>query len=74
MLTEYVRLSGRGVRSADALLEKTETRDLALIEQEIDGFYEQLHRGHMVDLATLSEMLELNLEGIRGTASRRFKP
>ena len=65
VLTEYVRLAGRGVRSADGLLERTESRDLALIEQAVDTFYEQLHRGHMIDLATLSDVLELNLGSIQ---------
>jgi hypothetical protein len=72
LLTEYVRLSNRGVSSAGDLLEKTETHDLPRIEQAIDTFYERLHRSHMVDLATLGEMLELNLESIATTSSRRF--
>jgi hypothetical protein len=72
LLTEYVRLSSRGVRSAGDLLEKTETRELPMIERAIDGYYEHLHRAHLVDLATLGEMLELNLEGIRATTPRRF--
>jgi hypothetical protein len=74
LLTEYVRLSTRGVRSADELLEKTETSDLALIEQAVDGFYERLHRSHMVDLATLREVIELNLERIAAVSTRRFTP
>ena len=72
LLMEYVRLSNRGIRSADDLLEKTETHDLPRIEEAIDTFYERLHRSHVVDLATLSEVLELNLESIATTSSRRF--
>ncbi|MDP9369359.1 MAG: hypothetical protein M3Q03_13980, partial [Chloroflexota bacterium] len=44
LLIEYVRLSDRGIRSADGLLEKIETRDLPMVEQAVDAFYEQLHR------------------------------
>jgi hypothetical protein len=72
LLTEYVRLSNRGIRSAGDLLEKTETHDLPRIEQAVDTFYERLHRSHVVDLATLSEVLELNLESIATASSRRF--
>ena len=74
LLTEYVRLSNRGISSAGDLLEKTETHDLPRIERAIDTFYERLHRSHVVDLATLSEVLELNLESIATTSSRRFTP
>ena len=65
LLTEYVRLSNREISSASELLEKTETHDLPRIERAIDTFYERLHRSHVVDLATLGEMLELNLEQYR---------
>lgn len=74
LLTEYVRLSKRGVTSADELLEQTESRDLPLIERAVDVFYERLHRSHVVDLATLREMLEVNLESVTVTSSRRFMP
>lgn len=74
LLIEYVRLSDRGIRSADGLLEKIETRDLPMVEQAVDAFYEQLHRPHLVDLATLGEVLEFNLESIAATTPRRFTP
>jgi hypothetical protein len=74
LLTEYVRLSNRGINSAGDLLEKTETQGLPRIERAIDSFYERLHRSHVVDLATLGELLELNLERIATTSSRRFTP
>jgi hypothetical protein len=73
LLTEYVRLSTRGISSAGDLLEKTETHDLPRIERAIDTFYERLHRSHVVDLATLGEVLELNLDTITTASSRRFK-
>ncbi len=74
LLIEYVRLSDRGIRSADTLLEKIETHDLPMVEQAVDAFYEQLHRAHVVDLATLGEVLEFNLESIAATARRRVTP
>ncbi len=74
LLIEYVRLSDRGIRSADGLLEKIETRDLPMVEQAVDAFYEQLHRPHVVDLATLGEVLEFNLESIAATTPRRSTP
>ncbi len=74
LLIEYVRLSDRGIRSADGLLEKIETRDLPMVEQAVDAFYEQLHRPHVVDPATLGEVLEFNLESIAATTPRRSTP
>ena len=74
LLTEYVRLSSRGVTSAHGLLEKVETGDLPMIEQAVEAFYEQLHRASLLDLATLSEILAFGLDGIRATVSRRTKP
>jgi hypothetical protein len=70
ILTEYVVLSGRKIKSARTVLEKIETHDLPLIERAADDFYENLHRQEMIDLATLSEVLELNLESIRTTPRR----
>ncbi len=74
LLIEYVRLSDRGIRSAGEVLEKIETRDLPMVEQAVDAFYERLHRAHVVDLATLGEVLEFNLESITATPARRVKP
>jgi hypothetical protein len=72
LLTEYVRLSNRGVTSAGDLLDRTESHDLPRIERAVQTFYERLHRSHVVDLATLGEVLELDLERIDTTSSRRF--
>jgi hypothetical protein len=74
LLTEYVRLSNRGISSAGDLLEKIETHDLPRIERAIVTFYERLHRSHVVDLATLGEVLELNLDHIATTSYRRLAP
>jgi hypothetical protein len=72
LLMEYVRLSKRGISDAGDLLEKTETQYLPRIERSIDTFYERLHRSHVVDLATFGEVLELNLDRISTTSSRRL--
>jgi hypothetical protein len=72
LLTEYVRLSNRDISGAGDLLEKTEAQDLPRLERALDTFYERLNRSHMVDLATLGEMLDVNLESIATTSSRRF--
>ena len=74
MLTQYVRLSTREVRSAEAELERIETNDLPMIERAVDNFFEKLHRAQVVDLATLREVLEFNLERIDATSLRRFTP
>lgn len=74
LMTEYVRLSSRDIRSADEVLEKIETRDLPMVEHAVDTFYERLHRASVVDLATLGEVLEFNLESIAATTPRRATP
>jgi hypothetical protein len=74
LLTEYVRLSNRRVTSAGDLLDRTETHDLPRIERVIHTFYERLHRSHVVDLATIGDVLELDLDRIDTTSSRRFTP
>jgi hypothetical protein len=72
LLAKYVRLSTRGVRSADAVIEKTEAHELPLFEQAAVAFYEQYHRGDVGDLAALSDVLEFSLEDIVITRPRRM--
>jgi hypothetical protein len=72
LMTEYVRLSNRDISSAGELLEKTETQDLPRLERALETFYERLNRSHMIDLATLGDMLDVNLDSISTTSSRRF--
>jgi hypothetical protein len=72
LVKEYVRLSKRGISGASDLLEKIETQTLPHIERTIDTFYERLHRSHVVDLATFDDVLDLNLERIATTSSRRL--
>ncbi|MDQ3541892.1 MAG: hypothetical protein M3440_14520 [Chloroflexota bacterium] len=74
LLTQYVRLSTRGVRSADGAIEKTERHDFPMIETAARSFYEKLHRSTVVDLAALGEVLELNIDGMRTTQFRRPTP
>jgi DNA-binding CsgD family transcriptional regulator len=64
LLTEYVRLASRGIKSAEGLIDKTETHDLPMIEQAVDAFCEQLNRAHVVDLEALGGVLDLNLRSI----------
>ena len=74
LLTEYVRLSSREVASAKATIEQTESRDLNRIRQTLDDVYEALHRKAVIDLAVLSEMIELNRDSITLTLPRRIEP
>jgi hypothetical protein len=62
LLTEYLRLAGRGIAGADATLRRIEERNLPQIESRLDTLYQQLHRGDVIDLAVASEMLELELD------------
>jgi hypothetical protein len=71
LLTEYVRLTSRGVVSAASMVERTESLDLPLVEQTIDDIYERLHRAHLANLATAAALLELNLERVANAISRR---
>lgn len=74
LLDEYVRLSSRGLRSAQPLLERAESHDLPMLERAIDTYYERLHRGSLVDLATHAEMLEINVESLDMISPRRSVP
>lgn len=71
LITEYHPIATRGVAGAGDLLAKVETVDLPLIEQAVDDFYEHLHQRQMIDLAILSDMLQVNLESVRATMRRR---
>jgi hypothetical protein len=74
LLTEYVRLTTRGVKSAGELIRKVETHDLPMIERATGVFYEKLHRANVVDLAALGDVLELNIESISTSRLRRSSP
>jgi hypothetical protein len=73
LLTEYIRLTTRGVAAASDLIERVELQDLPLIEQAIDDIHERLHRSSLTELATMSELLELNLEWVVNAMSRRSR-
>jgi hypothetical protein len=70
-LTNYVRLAKRNVKSAGDLLAKAESHDLPMFERAADDFFERLHRALVVDLATLADILELNLESMDTSTMRR---
>lgn len=61
ILTQYARLSARGVAAAQPALERVEMHDLPLIERRMGALYERIHRGDVIDLQVASEMLELGL-------------
>ena len=60
-VTEYVRLSGRDVKSARARADRVETCHLARYEAAIDAFDEELNRSSEIDVAALREVLDSNL-------------
>ena len=62
LLSGYLRLSSRGIESADATLRRIEEQNLPQIESRLDGLYDQLHRGDVIDLTVASEMLDLELQ------------
>lgn len=74
LLTEYIRLSGRGVVSAVPVLARIEQYDFELIQQEINQLYEEIHRRQVIDLAVQSEMIELNREISERSTPRRIGP
>ncbi|MGH2533475.1 MAG: 5-bromo-4-chloroindolyl phosphate hydrolysis family protein [Thermomicrobiales bacterium] len=70
IVSQYARLSSRGVATARDALDRVETHDLPLIERRMDELYDRIHRGDVIDLQVASEMLELGLmEG--GTSSKQ---
>lgn len=71
LLAGYVRLTSRGVRSADEAIAKVETHDFPMIEEAARTFHDRVHRANVVDLAALGEVLELNIEGMRTARLRR---
>jgi hypothetical protein len=74
LLAEYVRLSARGVKTAEPLLHKAETHDLPLIERAVETFYEKLNRGIVIDLATHAEILSLDIDSLETHAPWRTRP
>jgi hypothetical protein len=62
LLSGYLRLSSRGIESADTTLRRIEEQNLPQIETRLDALYDQLHRGDVIDLTVASEMLDLQLE------------
>lgn len=72
LLTQYVRLAGRGVASAGPAIAKIEENDLPLLDRKLRELYEGLHRGDVIDLEVASEMLEFDLAGVEPASPRRL--
>lgn len=70
ILTRYSRLVSRDLTTARPVLDRVETHDLPLLQRRYDEFYEQVHRGDLIDLQVASEMLAFELdEPVNGTPS-----
>ncbi len=70
ILTRYSRLVSRDLTTARPVLDRVETHDLPLLQRRYDEFYEQVHRGDLIDLEVASEMLAFELdEPVNGTPS-----
>ena len=70
ILTRYARLVSRDLTTARPVLDRVETHDLPLLQRRYDEFYEQVHRGDLIDLEVASEMLAFELdEPVNGTPS-----
>ena len=70
ILTRYSRLVSRDLTTARPVLDRVETHDLPLLLRRYDEFYEQVHRGDLIDLEVASEMLAFELdEPVNGTPS-----
>ena len=73
-VTEYVRLSGRDVKSARARADKVESCHLARFEAAVDAFDEELNRASEIDPAALWDALESSLRGLDTLASTQESP
>lgn len=73
LLSTYLRLAEREIRSAGDGLKRIESHDLPLILDAVDDFYERLHSGQLTDLATMSELIEFNLESVRAMMRGRVR-
>lgn len=70
ILTRYARLVSRDLTTARPVLDRVETHDLPLLQRRYDEFYEQVHRGDLIDLEVASEMLAFELdEPVNGAPS-----
>jgi hypothetical protein len=61
IMTRYARLAPRDLTTARPALERVEQHDLPLLQKRFDQFYEQVHRGDLIDLEVASEMLAFEL-------------
>lgn len=68
IVSRYVRLSSRGISTAEPTLVKVETEDLPLLDGKMRELYDRLHRGDLIDLEVAREMLALDFADA-GTAA-----
>ena len=61
LLQDYARLERRNVAAAKPVLARVESENLPLITKATDDFYQQLHQTDVIEIDTLSERLEYNL-------------
>ena len=70
ILTRYARLVSRDLTTARPVLDRVENHDLPLLQKRYSEFYEQVHRGDLIDLEVASEMLAFELDApINGAPS-----
>ncbi len=61
ILSRYARIASRDLTTAREAVQRVEQHDLPLLQTKFDEFYEQVHRGDLIDLEVASEMLAFEL-------------
>ena len=61
ILSRYSRIAARDLSTARGAVQRVEQHDLPLLQTKFDEFYEQIHRGDLIDLEVASEMLAFEL-------------
>ncbi|HEV2528439.1 MAG TPA: hypothetical protein VGT61_08340 [Thermomicrobiales bacterium] len=61
ILSRYSRIAARDLTTARDAIQRVEQHDLPLLQTKFDEFYEQIHRGDLIDLEVASEMLAFEL-------------
>lgn len=75
ILSRYARLQALDLTTGRDALDRVESHDLPLLQKRYDEFYEQVHRGDLIDLEVASEMLAFELgTPYHGTPSLSDQP
>lgn len=75
ILSRYTRLQALDLTTGRDALDRVESHDLPLLQKRYDEFYEQVHRGDLIDLEVASEMLAFELgTPYHGTPSLSDQP